>query len=97
MGVQRMATQNAIVKRLSSVETLGSCSVICTDKTGTVTENQMTVRELWASGEIMRVTGAGYEPSGEFLSTGYQRAGERWAFLAPASDRLDVTPPACRR
>ncbi len=70
MGVQRMARRNALVKRLSSVETLGSCSVICTDKTGTVTENQMTVRELWASGQIARVTGAGYEPSGDFLRDG---------------------------
>ncbi len=76
MGVQRMANRNAIVKRLSSVETLGSCTVICTDKTGTVTENQMTVRELWAGGRIATITGVGYEPIGEVFVNG-EPAGER--------------------
>jgi Ca2+-transporting ATPase len=66
MGVQRMAHRNAIVKRLASVETLGACTVICTDKTGTLTTNQMMVCALWANGQRMSVTGAGYEPVGEF-------------------------------
>ena len=70
MGVQRMAKRQAIVKRLSSVETLGSCTVICTDKTGTITKNQMTVRELWASGRVATLTGTGYEPVGAFLVDG---------------------------
>ncbi len=65
MGVQRMVKRNAIVKRLSSVETLGCTSVICTDKTGTLTQNEMTVRELWVSGKTYAVTGAGYTPEGE--------------------------------
>ncbi len=66
MAVQRMAKRNALVKRLSSVETLGSCTVICTDKTGTITKNQMTVRELWApTGHVARISGSGYEPVGE--------------------------------
>ena len=50
MGVQRMAKRNALIKKLSSVETLGSCTVICTDKTGTLTQNEMTVREAWVAG-----------------------------------------------
>ena len=65
LGVQRMAHRRAVVKRLSSVETLGSASVICTDKTGTLTENEMTIEVVaTASGEA-EVTGAGYRPEGE--------------------------------
>jgi magnesium-transporting ATPase (P-type) len=65
-GVQRLARRNALVKRLSAVETLGAATVICTDKTGTLTENQMTVREAFAGGREYLVTGLGYEPRGEF-------------------------------
>ncbi len=68
MGVQRMAKRNAIIKKLSSVETLGCTTVICTDKTGTLTENQMTVRALWVSGRKLTVTGAGYEAEGQILA-----------------------------
>ncbi len=70
MGVQRMAARRAIVKRLSSVETLGSCTVICSDKTGTITENRMTVRELWSGGQTAAVTGTGYERRGDLLLDG---------------------------
>jgi magnesium-transporting ATPase (P-type) len=67
MGVQRMAKKRAIVKKLSAVETLGCTTVICTDKTGTLTTNQMSVSRLWVNGKIIHVTGAGYEPSGKFI------------------------------
>ncbi|HEY6008433.1 MAG TPA: cation-transporting P-type ATPase [Geobacteraceae bacterium] len=70
MGVQRMARRNALVKRLSSVETLGCCTVICTDKTGTLTQNEMTVRDLWVAGRRLSATGIGYAPEGEILDGG---------------------------
>lgn len=64
MGTQRMADRHALIKKLSSVETLGSTTVICTDKTGTLTTNAMTVRELWINGTVVNVEGAGYDPTG---------------------------------
>ncbi len=67
MGVQRMAGRHALIKKLSSVETLGCTTVICTDKTGTLTKNQMTVREAWVAGSRLEVSGGGYAPEGEFL------------------------------
>src|SRR3989337_2562150 len=70
MGVQRMARKNAIVKKLSAVETLGSVNVICTDKTGTLTTNQMCVTRLWVNGKNIEVTGKGYEPKGDFILNG---------------------------
>lgn len=70
LAVQRMAGRNALVKKLSSVEALGSTNVILTDKTGTLTQNEMTVKELWVDGLSLRVSGVGYEPQGEFLDGG---------------------------
>ncbi len=70
MGVQRMAGRHALIKKLSSVETLGCTTVICTDKTGTLTKNEMTVRDVWVDGEHLQVSGAGYEPTGEVESNG---------------------------
>jgi len=70
LGVQRMARQNAIVRRLPSVETLGSVTVICSDKTGTLTRNEMTVKKVAAAGRIYSVSGEGYKPEGTFSVDG---------------------------
>lgn len=67
MGVRRIVKRNALVRRLPAVETLGSTSVICSDKTGTLTRNEMTVRKVVAAGMSVTLTGSGYEPHGEVL------------------------------
>lgn len=66
LGMNRMVKRNAIVKKLLAVETLGSTTVICSDKTGTLTQNEMTVVKVYTNGKILDVTGTGYEPVGEF-------------------------------
>ncbi len=70
IGMRSMARHNAIIRRLVAVETLGSATVICSDKTGTLTLNQMTVRQLFLDGRYLEVTGEGYEPEGEFKQDG---------------------------
>ncbi len=72
MAVQRMAKKHALIKKLSSVETLGCTSVICTDKTGTLTTNQMSVKYIWINDKIIEVTGSGYEPIGSFHVDGHE-------------------------
>jgi magnesium-transporting ATPase (P-type) len=67
IAVQRLASKGVLAKRLDIVETLGNVSVICTDKSGTLTQNQMTVREVWIARKRLQVTGVGYDPQGKFL------------------------------
>jgi len=70
IGVQRMVKRNALMRRLAAVETLGSTSVICTDKTGTLTKDEMTVRKVFVAGRVLDVSGTGYEPAGHFSRGG---------------------------
>jgi len=67
LGIHRMAKENSIVRRLPAVETLGCASVICADKTGTMTKGEMTVQMVYVNGKRVKVTGTGYEPQGEFF------------------------------
>jgi P-type Ca2+ transporter type 2C len=74
LGVRRMAAANAIVRKLPAVETLGAATVICSDKTGTLTRNEMTVRAILASDTLVEVGGSGYVPEGDFLVEGAKLA-----------------------
>ncbi len=78
IGVQRLVRRNALIRHLPAVETLGSTSVICSDKTGTLTKDEMTVRKVYTAGELLEVSGVGYEPSGKFT-----RGGERVETFEP--------------
>jgi Ca2+-transporting ATPase len=98
-----MSRRNVIVKRLSSVETLGSCTVICSDKTGTITEGQMTVRLAWLGGKLFRATGEGYEPEGALTLDGKRvSATERADLLklcqvAALDNTATLVPPLDRK
>lgn len=70
LGMREMVRRHALIRRLASVETLGSASVICSDKTGTLTQNEMTVTRVWVDGDLFEVTGTGYVPKGDFLLDG---------------------------
>jgi len=70
IGVQRMARRNALIRRLPAVETLGSTSVICSDKTGTLTRDEMTVRAVFVGGKELTIDGVGYQPTGAFRFNG---------------------------
>ena len=76
LGVQKMVQRHAIIRKLPAVETLGCATVICTDKTGTLTRNEMTVRQAWMGGRCLQVSGTGYSPRGEYLAGGRRVAVE---------------------
>jgi len=89
VGMQRMAKRGAIVRRLAAVETLGSTSVICSDKTGTLTKNEMTVTALWLpDGRAIQVSGAGYEPVGKLTLNGAELTPDRDPGLRPVLEAV---------
>lgn len=98
-----MSRKNVVVKRLSSAETLGSVTVICTDKTGTITEGQMTVRKLWISGDVLEVSGEGYEPEGlvyfqgKELKKSKRNDLEVLCEIAALDNKATLVPPLDRR
>ena len=73
LGMREMIKRHALIRKLSSVETLGSATVICSDKTGTLTQNEMTVTRMWVDGQFVHITGTGYSPSGDFVVEGKKR------------------------
>src|SRR6186713_2669979 len=84
LGMREMIKRHALIRKLSSVETLGSATVICSDKTGTLTQNEMTVTRLWADGQFVDVTGTGYTPVGEFKVDGMTVAIEQYPAILTA-------------
>src|SRR5699024_4762606 len=76
LGVQRMIRRKTIVRKLSSVETLGCATIICSDKTGTITENEMTVKQIFLNNRFIEVTGDGYQIEGDFFMNGNKIQGE---------------------
>jgi P-type Ca2+ transporter type 2C len=72
LGMRRMAKRHALIRKLTAVETMGAVTAICSDKTGTLTESEMTLRQIYFSGRMIEITGGGYRPEGEFLENGHK-------------------------
>lgn len=102
INVLKMVKQNVLVKKLSSVQTLGSVTVICTDKTGTITKGEMTVKKIWIYDKVLEVTGIGYNPTGDFTHEGQAlreedfRAVERLLEISALCNSAKVEPPSDR-
>lgn len=92
LGIQRMVKRNALVRRLPTVETLGSTTVICSDKTGTLTKDEMTVRKIFVAEKMVEVGGSGYEPSGKFEITGVPVTGGAPSLGLAAENNLKINP-----
>jgi Ca2+-transporting ATPase len=90
LGVKRMVRRNALVRRLPAVETLGSTSVICSDKTGTLTKDEMTARRLFVDSEMIEISGTGYEPRGTFSVNGSGNSAALPALLRAAALASDA-------
>ena len=95
MAVRRLAKRHVLVKQLAAVETLGTISVLCTDKSGTLTQNQMTAREVWVSRQKIKVSGVGYEPSGKFSSS--PRDLDQLLTAASLCNNSRLNPPTLER
>jgi Ca2+-transporting ATPase len=102
INVLKMVKQHVVVKRLSAVQTLGSVTVICTDKTGTITKGEMTVNKLWVKDRVVEVSGLGYNPVGDFTLNGQPlREGETASFeklleIAALCNGAKIDPPSDR-
>ena len=102
INVLKMVKENVLVKRLSAVQTLGSVTVICTDKTGTITKGEMTVKKLWVKDKIVEVSGIGYNPAGDFtlngkaLQVGETAAVEKLLEVAALCNGAKIEPPSDR-
>ncbi|MBM4400664.1 MAG: cation-transporting P-type ATPase, partial [Crenarchaeota archaeon] len=102
INVLKMVKQNVLVKRLSAVQTLGSVTVICTDKTGTITKGEMTVKKLWVKDRVIEVSGIGYNPIGDFTLNGKALkvqeavAVEKLLEIAALCNSAKIEPPSDR-
>jgi Ca2+-transporting ATPase len=98
MAVQRLTSRGVLAKRLNVIETLGNVSVICTDKSGTLTQNQMTVREIWVAHHRVKVTGNGYEPKGQYIpspvDTPYEKDLISLLIAALSCNNARINPPS---
>lgn len=102
INVLKMVKENVLVKRLSAVQTLGSVTVICTDKTGTITKGEMTVKKIWVQNKVIEVSGIGYSPAGDFIYNGKvlgrEEAGtvEKLLEISALCNSAKVEPPSDR-